>query len=69
LALREKAFSEGLSTASDVVDAELNLSKAKTERMAAAYKFDVALCTLLSLGNDSESFANYQIGDSYKPIK
>jgi len=47
LRLREKSFSEGLSTAVDLIDAQLNLAKVLTERAQAAYDYDMALSALL----------------------
>jgi outer membrane protein TolC len=47
LRLQELSFKEGQATSVDVVDARLSLGRAKVERAAAAYQFDVALAQLL----------------------
>lgn len=58
---KNKAFKEGMATSNDVVDAELNLSKCKVERMAEAYKFDVALSKLLAMTGDWSQYSLYQM--------
>ncbi len=59
LRIREKAFSQGLATSTDVVDAQLNLAKVETEKLKAMYDFDVALAKLLELGYRSEEITEY----------
>lgn len=59
LVAKQKAFAEGMSTSSDVVDAQLNLAKYKTERLAAMYAFDTTLAKLLALSGRSESLFDY----------
>lgn len=59
LRLRTLAFREGQSTSLDVVDAELMLAKARTERAAMAYDFDLALSRLLAASGASGDFRNY----------
>lgn len=54
-----KAFSEGMAPSSDVVDARLNLAKARVERLAAAYTFDVTLAQLLALAGETETLGSY----------
>lgn len=56
LASRQKAFAEGMAPSSDVVDARLNLAKNSTERLVAAYTFDVTLAQLLALSGRTELF-------------
>ncbi|WP_318513387.1 TolC family protein [Photobacterium leiognathi] len=58
--LREKAFSQGLSTSLDVVDAELYLSAVKTQRFAAAYQYVMCLTRLLAISGEMNTFNNYQ---------
>ena len=65
---KQRAFKEGMATSVELVDAELNLSKAKLERMAAAYGFDTALCNLLAVAGLSDNYTRYLIGDGYAPI-
>jgi len=48
-----------MATATDVVDATLNLSRARLERVQTAYEFDVALARLLNVSGMSESFVRY----------
>jgi outer membrane protein TolC len=56
LRVRNKAFSEGFATSTDVVDAQLNLFKVKTERLKAMYEYDLAWASLLSVAGVSEQF-------------
>ncbi|WP_434361680.1 TolC family protein [Parasalinivibrio latis] len=49
LLLRQKAFSQGLSTSLDVVDAEMYLAGVKTQRLAAAYQYVISLSRLQAL--------------------
>lgn len=60
LRIRKSAFAEGYATSLDVVDAELALSKVKTERLVAVYEFDVALAELLEASGHSERFEEYR---------
>ncbi|MGF1875253.1 TolC family protein [Photobacterium frigidiphilum] len=58
--LREKAFSQGLSTSLDVVDAEMYLAGVKTQRLAAAYQYVISLSRLLAVSGEMNSFNQYQ---------
>jgi outer membrane protein TolC len=58
--LRIKAFSQGISTSLDVVDAELFLASVKTQRAFAVYNYVVALAKLMAISNDLENFFIYQ---------
>lgn len=69
LEVQMKAFAEGMATSSNVVDAHLNLNKARLERMAAAYSFDVSLAQLLALSGLPEKFGEYQMGAGYEQVK
>lgn len=60
LRIRKSAFAEGYATSLDVVDAQLALSKVKTERLVALYEFDVALAELLEASGQSERFEEYR---------
>ena len=60
LSAKRKAFREGMATATDVVDATLNLSRARFERVQSAYDFDLALARLLEASGVSEMFVRYQ---------
>ena len=48
-----------MATQSDVVDAVLNLSRARLERVEMAYEFDVALARLLEASGMSGVFSQY----------
>ena len=52
LRVREKAFAQGFATSVDVVDANLNLSSVKIDRLKALYEFNVAKSKLLELTGD-----------------
>ncbi|MGF1683892.1 TolC family protein [Photobacterium minamisatsumaniensis] len=58
--LREKAFSQGLSTSLDVVDAEMYLAGVRTQRSAAAYQYVISLTRLLAVSGEINSFNQYQ---------
>lgn len=57
---RDKAFHEGLSTSTELVDANLLLAKVKIERLQALYSYDVTLATLLQVCGSPEMFMQYQ---------
>ncbi len=68
LRLRQKAFSQGLSTSTDVVDAELNLASVKTQQATAKFHYVTALSRLLALSSNMNDFAQYQIrSTAYQP--
>ena len=56
--IREKSFKEGMATSSDVVDAEVVLSKVKTAFLLAYYQYDAALANLLSFVVFPKLFTN-----------
>ena len=58
--LRNIAFSEGLSTSVEVVDAQMFLSGAKTKRFNAAYNYVQKLSQLCVLSGDREIFFEIQ---------
>ena len=49
LRIRQKSFEEGMSTSTEVVDAEVMLSKVQIAMLLATYQFDVSLASLCSL--------------------
>ncbi len=53
------AFREGMATSTDIVDATLNLSRARLERIESAYEFDIALARLLNVVGINEVFLDY----------
>ena len=48
LRIRQKSFEEGMSTSTEVVDAEVMLSKVRIAMLLASYQFDVSLASLCS---------------------
>ncbi len=56
---REKAFTEGMATSTQVSDANLALSKAKIEKLQAIYAWDVSLSKLLYYAGLSDQFVSY----------
>lgn len=59
LKVKNAAFLEGMSSSSDLIDAELNLAKVRTERMQAAFNYDLVLAQLLEAAGISEEFPSY----------
>ena len=59
LKTKNAAFLEGMSSSTDLIDAELNLAKVKTERIEAAYRYDVSLAQLLEAAGISDEFTAY----------
>ena len=60
LRVRDKAFQEGLATSTDLVDAQLNLSRVMIERLKSLYDFDVSLARLLEACGTSEQIDIYR---------
>jgi outer membrane protein TolC len=60
LRLRKKAFSQGISTSVDVVDAQLYLASIETQRLVASYQYLLSLSKLLTLSSEINSFKHYQ---------
>jgi outer membrane protein TolC len=56
---REKAFSEGMATTTQVSDANLAVARAKIERLQAIYAWDVSLSKLLYYSGLSDHFVGY----------
>jgi outer membrane protein TolC len=60
LRLRKKAFTQGISTSVDVVDAQLYLASIETQRLVASYQYLLSLSKLLTLSSEINSFKHYQ---------
>ncbi len=58
--VRNKAFSEGMATSSDVSDANLALAKVKIERLQAMYQYDISLAHLLYYAGLMDRFDDYR---------
>ncbi len=63
--VRTLAFSQGLSTSLEVVDAELFLVSIQTQRQVASYKYVLSLARLLALSNNMALFSQYQAKGYY----
>ena len=59
LRAKRVAFSEGLCSSTDVVDAELGSAKVRIERLETAYEFDMLLAQLLSVAGAWQDFTDY----------
>ena len=59
LRMREIAFSQGMATSLDMVDANLSLAQVKTQRLQAAYHHIVALAKLTALCSNMANFSTY----------
>ena len=62
------AFLDGWATTTDLIDAELNLAKARTELIEAAYMYDVTLAKLLETSGISEEYENHLLAPNSKHI-
>ncbi|TAA48736.1 TolC family protein [Corallincola spongiicola] len=60
LHLRSKAFSQGLATSIDVIDAELFLASIKTQRLVASYHYVISLSQLMAISGGINNFESYQ---------
>jgi len=60
LNLRQKAFSQGLSTSTDVVDAQLYVASVQTQKAAASFNYLISLSKLLALSSEMDAFGQYQ---------
>ena len=68
LQLRTAGLQAGTSTALELMDAQLNLSKVQTERAALAHQYVQALAALLESSGQSEAFGQYMArADIYLP--
>ena len=68
LRMKNAAFLEGMSSSSDLIDAELNLAGVRTERLQAAYNFDLLLAQLLEAAGISDEFSAYARRADARPI-
>lgn len=59
LRMRRKSFQEGMATSTDVIDAEIMLSKVQIAYLMAFYQYDVSLANLLSVCGVPGSFWEY----------
>lgn len=59
LRAEEISFREGVATATDLIDARNALAAVETRRAAAAYKYDLALASLLLAAGRSDTFSEY----------
>ncbi|QFI39244.1 TolC family protein [Moritella marina ATCC 15381] len=57
--LRQKAFSQGLSTSLEVADAQLYVTSIRVQRLSASYHYVKSLAQLLSVSGDIERFMDY----------
>lgn len=58
--IRKQSFIEGMGTSTDVIDAEVILSKVKIAYLLAYYQYDVALINLLSVCGLPDAFDQYR---------
>ena len=68
LKTKNAAFLEGMSSSTDLIDAELNLAGVRTERLQAAYNFDLLLAQLLEAAGISDEFSAYARRADARPI-
>jgi outer membrane protein TolC len=54
-----KAYESAVGTSTDVIDAELSLSRAQVDRLTALYDLDLALARLLEASGQSDRFLDY----------
>lgn len=59
LRVQQLSFRAGMATASDVIDARNALSQARMDRATTAYKYDLALASLLLASSRSAQFPSY----------
>ena len=58
---RQRAFSEGMATSLEVIDAELILSKVRIAALLAYFEFDSGLINLLAVCGIPEAFQDYRL--------
>lgn len=59
LKVREKGFNEQMTNSSELIDARIQLSKVKIERLETMYKFDVSLAKLFEYTGNPDLFFQY----------
>ena len=57
--LRQKAFSQGLSTSLEVADAQLYATSIRVQRLSASYNYVKSLAQLLAVSGDIDRFMDY----------
>ncbi len=57
--LRQKAFSQGLSTSLEMADAQLYVTSIRVQRLSASYNYVKSLAQLLSVSGDIDRFMDY----------
>lgn len=62
LRIRQQAYKEGMATSTEVVDAEVMLSKVQIAYLMAYYEYDMGLINLLSICGIPETFNQYKVG-------
>lgn len=65
--MRNRSFAEGMATSTEVVDAEVMLSKARIASLLAYYQYDVALINLLATCGIPDSFYSYSRTGRHEP--
>jgi outer membrane protein TolC len=59
LRVQRVSFFEGEASSSALVDAEATLASTQTQRIAAAYEYDLALAGLLATSHRVDDFTTY----------
>ncbi len=59
LRVQELSFREGEATSAAVIDAQAAIASVRTQRIAAAYEYDLALAALLVASHQLDSFGGY----------
>lgn len=67
--VQNTAFREGVASATDVIDAELNLASTRIARLQTAYYYDLMLSRLLEAAGISEQFPAYAVSAGAEFIK
>lgn len=68
LRIQNSSFREGLTTASSLLDAELELAAIRIERLTSAYMYDLAFARLLEACGGSARFVDYAHGPDAVPV-
>ena len=66
--IRKKSFTEGMATSTEVIDAEVMLSKVQIASLLAYYQYDVALINLLSACGIPDTFYQYSKEGKNEPF-
>ena len=66
--IRKKSFTEGMATSTEVVDAEVMLSKVQIASLLAYYQYDIALINLLSTCGIPDMFHQYSRDGKSEPF-